>query len=252
MLGKLREEAPVSEIWLTHGHEDHMAQMGLFPGVPFRVPEADAHALSSLEAYLDFYGYKEEVMRTWLEGMLNGVFNFEPRTPASTFSGREKINLGHLSVEVISTPGHTAGHVAFFFPEPSVLITGDYTLNSFGPVYAHRDSSIEDTIASIGVLSEIPAEVVLTGHGEGVFTGNGPALWKKYLGIIFEREEKILACLDEARTVEEIARRWPVAGKPAGPKDIFLIGEVLVVRRHLKRLLANGVVEENEGRYGLV
>ena len=73
------------------------------------------------------------------------------------------------SVDVIATPGHTPGHLAFFFREASLLFAGDYDLTRFGPWYGDLFSSIEQTRASIDLLQKIPAGVVMTGHETGLF-----------------------------------------------------------------------------------
>ena len=43
----------------------------------------------------------------------------------------QKEKIGNLEFEVIFTPGHTKGHIAFFFPREKVVFTGD-TLFSLG------------------------------------------------------------------------------------------------------------------------
>ena len=52
-LKALRDGPGVREIWLSHWHEDHIAYLNLFEGVPFRQMEIEAEPLASLEAFLD-------------------------------------------------------------------------------------------------------------------------------------------------------------------------------------------------------
>jgi glyoxylase-like metal-dependent hydrolase (beta-lactamase superfamily II) len=39
--------------------------------------------------------------------------------------GRESISFGDATLQIISTPGHTPGHVALYEPQSKVLFTGD-------------------------------------------------------------------------------------------------------------------------------
>ncbi len=42
-----------------------------------------------------------------------------------TISGSDRVNVGSLEFEVLETPGHTLGHVAYFEPESKSLFSGD-------------------------------------------------------------------------------------------------------------------------------
>jgi glyoxylase-like metal-dependent hydrolase (beta-lactamase superfamily II) len=74
----------------------------------------------------------------------------------------------------IATPGHAPGHCAILFEEKRVLFAGDAlcTLNvvtgSRGPqIMPHgMNEDDEETLASLGELEGLDAEVVLPGHGE--------------------------------------------------------------------------------------
>ena len=99
---------------------------------------------------------KKQTLRAfWKQEMLNN-FNYRPKQNACFIQDEETIDLGSLSVQVIATPGHTPGHLSFFFPEEKILFLGDYDLTSFGPWYGDVYSSIEQTIKSIHTLKPFP------------------------------------------------------------------------------------------------
>ena len=109
--------------------------------------------------------------------------------------------MGALTVEVIPTPGHTPGHLAFYFREPKVLFLGDYDLTSFGPWYGDRYSNIDETIHSIKHLKKIPAATWLTGHENRILNPpRGP------LGSIcrrdYQREDKLLDLLRQPKSMD--------------------------------------------------
>ncbi len=134
-------------------------------------------------------------------------FNFRPRSEANFLADDETIDLGGLTVQVLPTPGHTPGHLSFFFPEEELLFLGDYDLTSFGPWYGDVYSSIEETIKSIHKLKAIPARRWVAAHNTGLFEENPGKLWDDYENVIYEREEKILAFLEQPKTISRDLRR---------------------------------------------
>jgi hydroxyacylglutathione hydrolase len=161
----------------------------------------------------------------------------------------ETIRLGDLSVDVIATPGHTPGHLAFFFREPSVLFAGDYDLTRFGPWYGDLFSDIDETRTSIERLKKIPAHIVLTGHETGVLEDPPAELWRQYGAVIAEREKKLLHLLEQPRTLEEIAAACIIYGRPREPKAFFAFGERVLMIKHLEHLQKRGMVLLNNGLY---
>jgi len=156
-LEALRKDEGAREVWLSHWHEDHFMHLDLFDDLPLLMSEQDAPQISDIELFLDGYGIeKEEYRQAWRE-IAATQFHFKPRKPAGFLQGGNQVRFDGLTVDIIPTPGHTPGHLCFFFQEPGVLFLGDYDLTPFGPWYGDRDSSIEDTIASIERLRQIPA-----------------------------------------------------------------------------------------------
>jgi hydroxyacylglutathione hydrolase len=49
----------------------------------------------------------------------------------ATVREKDKVRVGSLSAEVLETPGHTAGHISYFFPAEKLAFVGD-TLFSIG------------------------------------------------------------------------------------------------------------------------
>jgi glyoxylase-like metal-dependent hydrolase (beta-lactamase superfamily II) len=191
-------------VWLSHWHEDHFMHLDLFDDLPLWISPRDAPPLADLRILLDWYGLNDQERTVW-EPLLREQFHYRPRKPAHYLMDGETIRLGDLSVDVIATPGHTPGHLAFLFREPSVLFAGDYDLTRFGPWYGDLFSDIDATRASLIRLSGIRAHIVLTGHETGVFEDPPEELWRQYGSVIEEREKKLLALLEQPRTLEEIA-----------------------------------------------
>ncbi len=247
---RLRAEQGVKMVWLSHWHEDHFMHLDLFDDLPLWVSPGDAPPLADISIFLDWYDFIEEERRFW-EPLLRDQFHFRPRRPDRSLVGGETIDLGSVSVEVIATPGHTPGHLAFYFHEPAVLFTGDYDLTRFGPWYGDLYSDIGDTRRSIELLRKIPANIVLTGHETGVFAHPPQELWQRYDAVVSDRECKLRLLLAEPRTLEEVVNSWIIYGKPREPKEFFAFGERVHMKKHLEHLQKNGVVSWENGRYHL-
>lgn len=239
----------VKEVWLSHWHEDHIAYLDLFEGLPLRQMAVEAGPLADLETFLDWYGIEKEEYRDYWRRTLPTDFHFRPRKATRFFTPGEIIDLGTCTAEVIHAPGHTPGFTAFFFREPEVLYLGDYDLTRFGPWYGDRDGSIEGTIASVRRLQQVPAKAWLTSHEDGCFEGDATEAFDRYLAVIDEREAKLLEFLSAPRTMEDIVAACIVYRKPREPKAFFEWGEGAIMGKHIERLIRNGAVALENGRY---
>ncbi len=239
---ELRDRRGVRQVWLSHWHEDHFMHLDLFENIPFWISDRDSPPLTGIETLLDWYTMENPEYRAFWKAMLEDQFHYQPRQPARFFQDREIIDLGPLTVEVIPTPGHTPGHLAFYFREPRILFMGDYDLTAFGPWYGDLYSDIDQTIESIHRLKTIPADTWLTGHETGVFTLAPGTLWDRYEEIIYERENKLLNLLASPKTMDEIVEAWIVYGRPRDPKEFFEFGERAIMKKHLQRLIKMGAV----------
>lgn len=247
-LEELRASETISAVWLSHWHEDHTAHLDLFADVPVYIAEVDAPPLKDIETILDYYGVETDFRPFWREFLIDRL-KLQPRVPDGYLQPGKVMDLGETSVEILSTPGHTPGHLAFFFREAGVLFMGDYDLGKFGPWYGDRDASIEQTIASVEYLRSLPARVWITSHETGFFDQDPGQLWDSYLDVIQKREDKLLSFLEKPRTFQEIVQASIVYFKPREPKAFFEFGERSHMEKHLQRLQQKGRVSLGENGY---
>ena len=88
--------------------------------------------------------------------------------------GEESIKFGDTTLKIISTPGHTPGHVALLEPEAGVLFTGDTLFRESigrtdlpGGDYSWIMHSIIDNLLPLG--DEVK---IYPGHGEDSTIGH--------------------------------------------------------------------------------
>jgi glyoxylase-like metal-dependent hydrolase (beta-lactamase superfamily II) len=94
------------------------------------------------------------------------------------------------TIEAVTTPGHTANHMAFAFREANLLFSGDHVMAWATPVVAPPDGSMSDYMASLDKLTRRSEPIYLPGHGGAV--RNAPRFVRHYIEHRKAREASIL------------------------------------------------------------
>ncbi len=150
-----QRDLQVVGLWLTHGHFDHFADhenvRRRFPGAKILI-----HALDEPKA-------QHPEVQTRLFGL---PFTIPPLKADAHVVDDQKLRLGSFEVVVIHTPGHSPGHVAYYFPAEKVLVGGDLIIGGSVGRTDLPDSRHEDLEASIRRVMALPGETrLLGGHG---------------------------------------------------------------------------------------
>jgi hydroxyacylglutathione hydrolase len=158
-----REKVKVREVWLTHSHLDHCG------GVAPLLRELGCALVAHPE---------ESMMRQGVQtiaamyGLPPGDWHNCPE-PSVVVSGGESLAVGSHTAQVLFTPGHSPGHVSFYFSKENTLLSGDVLFyGSIGrtdlPGGNHREliSSIKERILPLPDDTK-----VLSGHGEDTTVG---------------------------------------------------------------------------------
>ena len=146
----------------THGHFDHLMGVEFLRsryGAKFAVSSKDKFLVESAKQNAAMFGIGTgnivEVIDVDLEGM-------------------ESIKFGQTELQIITTPGHTPGHVVFYEPQAKVLFTGDTLFRESigrtdlpGGDYSWIMSSILEKIMPLG--DEVK---VYPGHGDTTDIGH--------------------------------------------------------------------------------
>ncbi len=130
----------VDHVILTHLHGDHVGSLG---GVLANAPDAAGYAG---------------------EADIAGISS--PRPLAAVGDGDEVFGL-----QIVETPGHTAGHISVLDPEGGVLVAGDALNTSTGQVAGSDPRFTADQAAadaSVQKLAGLTYEVLFPGHGEPI------------------------------------------------------------------------------------
>jgi ribonuclease/clavin/mitogillin len=147
-------------------------------------------------------------------------------------------------LEVMSTPGHTPGHLALWDAVSGTIVGGDLVSGLSTIVVDPPEGDMAAYLASLERLLALPATLLLPGHGPPI--GGPRHRLRYYLEHRRRREERVRAALDAGpRTLEEVVAR--------AYEDTPLESHGLAARSalaHLLKLEAEGrVVRAGEDRW---
>ncbi len=158
-IGRAPEE--IAHVVHTHAHFDHIGGNGLIAARAqprFLAPEAEREMIEDLD-------YQHRVRPV---GNMRAAVSGPVRVDAFV-SGGDALSLGGVAVQVLHTPGHSAGSLSFLVPEEGVLICGD-ALPEPGtlPIY----EGVASTLRSLERLRAVEgAEVLLSAMSRKVSRG---------------------------------------------------------------------------------
>jgi hydroxyacylglutathione hydrolase len=141
-------------LWLTHGHFDHVADhaevTGRFPSAKVLIHRLDEPKL--IEPTSRFFELP---------------FVIPPRKADGFVEDGQELRIGTIPLRVIHTPGHSPGHVMYYFPQQEVLVGGDLIIMGAVGRTDLPDSNFGELQGSIRKIMVLPPTTrLLPGHGE--------------------------------------------------------------------------------------
>ena len=233
------QKSGIDILILTHCHMDHRLTRRKLAQVPVWCHEADAPFLEDRSLFFHAIG----LQRRGLDLSTGFHFSndmFRIKINHHTFDG-ERLDLGGITLEVIHTPGHTPGHLAFYVPEAKLLFTADVDLTSFGPFYGHDFADIDYFLQSIERLRKRNARIVATGHA-GPFNDQIIEKFDAYEETIYQRDRLVLKQLTRPMAISDFSGRNLIFRTYPDFAELIRWFELVHIEKHLERLRTMGKV----------
>ena len=236
LLAAVRGET-VTHIFVTHTHRDHS------PAVP--------HIKSATGAIVLAQGPHRPArpLNVGEAPRLDASNDLDFR-PDRALPDGEIVTGSGWALEAITTPGHTANHMAYALKDRNILFSGDHVMAWSTPVVAPPDGSMGDYMASLAKLARRSEQTYFPGHGGAV--NNAPRFVAAYILHRKAREAAILRHIGKGESDIPTV----VSAIYAGLNPRLTKAAGLSVLAHLEDLVTRGLVATDgspsiEGRYRL-
>lgn len=168
----------------------------------------------------------------------------------------DRLQYGEYTLEVITTPGHTPGHMCLYDAKHKILFCGDHILGTITPnicIELGVENPLQDYLNSLAKIEKLDVALLLTAHGTPIadMRTRIRELYQHHT----DRLQEVLSILtDEWKTAYMVAQdmTWEIMCKdwdsfPA-PQKWFATGEAI---SHLQYLYFSGKIlkQEQNGIY---
>ncbi len=236
LLAAVRGET-VTHIFVTHTHRDHSPAVPAIKGATGAIvlaqgPHRPARPLNIGEA-----------------PRLDASNDLDFR-PDRALPDGEIVTGSGWALEAITTPGHTANHMAYALKDRNILFSGDHVMAWSTPVVAPPDGAMSDYMASLAKLARRNEQTYFPGHGGAV--NNAPRFVAAYILHRKAREAAILRHIGKGESDIPTV----VSAIYAGLNPRLTKAAALSVLAHLEDLVTRGLVATAgspsiDGRYRL-
>lgn len=159
----------IKQIVLTHAHRAHLgglATLRALSGAPVHCHEWEQDIVEG-DRRIQFSTFRP--MRPLVVYPFQ-VASYFGRVPPCKVDNivRDGDTVGPL--QVVYTPGHTPGHLAFYWPERHALFTGDtlVTWPDFAPGWPGFMLNFKQNKTSMHLMAELNSDVLCCGHGDPI------------------------------------------------------------------------------------
>ena len=251
-LRKVLKTFKIEKVLLSHWHEDHISGNYLIDEKMVYCHEKDKVVIEDIDKMNYFYNTENTPVAEDLNSLL-GVLRVKSITVDDTFVNNQVFDIfEQLKLQIIYTPGHTAGHCAFYEKSSKIAFFADIDLTRY-PYYGNIDASLIEFEDSITHLEKLDTEIVVTGHKAPIIgKSNIKAEFEHYKLILQQREERILIKLREFNrpiNPEDLRGQNLIYLKYSMYKNFEIISEVLMLQKHFDKLEKKGVIIKEKNGY---
>jgi glyoxylase-like metal-dependent hydrolase (beta-lactamase superfamily II) len=139
-------------------------------------------------------------------------------------------------LEAVATPGHTANHMAFVWPERTITFVGDHVMGWSTSIVAPPDGSMADYMASLERLASRDEDFYFSGHGAEIPEA------RRYVRFLIRHRQAREASILHRLSKEEADIATLVRSIYIGIDPRLTTAAGYLVLAHLEDLVARGIV----------
>ncbi|MBD3255525.1 MAG: MBL fold metallo-hydrolase [Candidatus Lokiarchaeota archaeon] len=250
-LRKLKRKYEINHVILTHWHEDHISGNRFFKDVNFYCHLKDKSLIENVDMFYKYYGIEDTPAAKLFQSIMEG-FRIENTPITKSFRDKDKFPIEeNYNIQIIHTPGHTAGHSCIYDSQQKLCFLADIDLSSF-PFYGSLDANLMDFENSIEKLKKVEIDIAISSH-KSILRGKNliKEELKNYTSVIWKRDDRILENLSEKtpKTIDDLSYKNLIYKRYNKIEKIYeIIAEKLMIKEHLKKLVKNGrIILTKEG-----
>jgi glyoxylase-like metal-dependent hydrolase (beta-lactamase superfamily II)/8-oxo-dGTP pyrophosphatase MutT (NUDIX family) len=167
--------------------------------------------------------------------------------PDRVLAHGERLSIAGVTLRALHTPGHASNHLCYLLEETRMLFTGDHVMQGSTVVINPPDGDMRVYLASLEAL--LAEDIAILAPGHGYLIGDPHKEARRLIAHRLMREDKVKAAIGRLGnpTPEELL---PIVYDDVPERRHHVAARSLAA--HLDKLVADGAVRAEAGRYALV
>jgi len=198
----LNPKSDLIGIICTHGHPDHAGgalRLKRVTDAPILIHSDDAELLRNPQSFFDERLLMDRATRLSMKLDKSPLrVNYRGCEPDTLISDGQRIQVGQVSLQVILTAGHSAGHCALFDSSRKLLFSGD-EVNNFPndprKFYVDLSGSLISKITALERFAKLGVEHLLPAHDVPYLFGDARLQFSAVADSVVQLQDIVLAHL---------------------------------------------------------